>query len=232
MLLSLTSLVGRNESGKTNLLLALQTLKPAGDIKDLLPIKDFPRHRRLSECTDSTPVVYTTWELGPAEQAELASMFPRATGVTHVEIGRNYKATRWVKFLELPPIEFSADQVASRVQRIAPIATAAAEKLDESQKTALNAAITRLTKNQQGWRNRRSLSTSVSSSGAGGWSDHAVRLHPQPYTAAAIYKRKRARRLRRLRWSAASRPLPSASQQTLECDNLSVHSYARSYGCS
>jgi predicted ATP-dependent endonuclease of OLD family len=37
----LTSLVGRNESGKSNLLLALRTLNPPDGIKDLNPIKDF-----------------------------------------------------------------------------------------------------------------------------------------------------------------------------------------------
>ena len=63
----LTSLVGRNESGKTNLLLALTTLKPPGGQIALNPIKDFPRHRRLSECTDDTEVVSTTWELSDDE---------------------------------------------------------------------------------------------------------------------------------------------------------------------
>jgi recombinational DNA repair ATPase RecF len=46
---NLTSLVGRNESGKSNLLLGLLTLNPPGGPKDLNGIKDFPRHRRLSE---------------------------------------------------------------------------------------------------------------------------------------------------------------------------------------
>ena len=80
----LTSLVGRNEAGKSNLLLALQTLKPVGGPKDLIPIKNFPRHRRLSECGDDTPVVSTMWELDSKEQAELTAIFPRAAGVTHV----------------------------------------------------------------------------------------------------------------------------------------------------
>ncbi len=84
----LTSLVGRNESGKSNLLLALRTLNPPGGRKDLNGIKDFPRHRRLSECTDNTPVVDTEWKLDAAEQAGIAILFPRATGVTHVNIGR------------------------------------------------------------------------------------------------------------------------------------------------
>lgn len=83
----ITSIVGRNESGKSNLLLGLRTLNPPGGAKDLKPIKDFPRHRRLTECTDNTPVVATLWELEAIEQAELAKIFPRAAGVTHVQIG-------------------------------------------------------------------------------------------------------------------------------------------------
>jgi predicted ATP-dependent endonuclease of OLD family len=72
----LTSLVGRNESGKTALLLALRTLNPPDGIKDLNPIKDFPRHRRLSECSDNTKAVQTVWELDDNEQAKLAEIFP------------------------------------------------------------------------------------------------------------------------------------------------------------
>jgi predicted ATP-dependent endonuclease of OLD family len=94
----LTSLVGRNEAGKSNLLVALQTLNPAGGPQDLSQIKNFPRHRRLAECTDNTPVLSTTWKLDAKEQSALVAMFPRAAGVTHVEIGRNYKAVRTVDF--------------------------------------------------------------------------------------------------------------------------------------
>ena len=50
----ITALLGRNESGKTNLLLALRGLNPPGDLQPLSKIKDFPRHRRLEECTDET----------------------------------------------------------------------------------------------------------------------------------------------------------------------------------
>ena len=52
----LTSLVGRNESGKSNLLLALATINPSGGRKPLNKIKDFPRGRRLEECDDDTLV--------------------------------------------------------------------------------------------------------------------------------------------------------------------------------
>ena len=131
----LTSLVGRNESGKSNLLLGLRTLNPPGGPKDLNPIKDFPRHRLLSECTDDTPVVSTIWELGAEEQAELATMFPRAAGVTHVEISRRYKApTRWVAFQDLNPLSFALLEIAARVRKIQPVLEVAADKLDDTPK--------------------------------------------------------------------------------------------------
>jgi hypothetical protein len=99
-------------------------------------IKDFPRHRRLAECTDTTPVVSSRWELTAEEQEELTASFPRASGVTHVEIGRNYKGPgRWVRFVDLKPIAFSAVDVAARVRKIQPMIEAEADKLDDSLKT-------------------------------------------------------------------------------------------------
>lgn len=142
----LTSLVGRNESGKTNLLLALQTLNPAGGIKDLLPIKNFPRQRRLGECTDDTSVVSTAWELNAMEQSDLVAMFPRAAGVTHVEIGRSYKAVRKVDFVDLKPVAFSADEVAAKLRKIQPVSEVEIEKLEEAPQVSAKAALEQLAK--------------------------------------------------------------------------------------
>jgi hypothetical protein len=131
----LTSLVGRNEAGKSNLLLALHSMNPPGGPTDLSPIKNFPRQRRLSECNDATPVVSTLWELGAQEQVELAAMFPRAAGVSRVDIGRQYKAaTKTVGFQGLKPLTFSASEVAARLRKIAPIAEVEIEKLDAASK--------------------------------------------------------------------------------------------------
>ena len=141
----ITSLVGRNESGKTCLLLALQTLNPPGGMRDLSPIKDFPRHRRLAECKDDTPVVFTTWALTPQEQTELATLFPRAAGVSQVQIGRYYKSTpRWVEFLGLKPIPFSIEEVESRIRKIRPVVEAKPRQLNESAQTQTKAALEQL----------------------------------------------------------------------------------------
>jgi AAA ATPase domain len=141
----LTSLVGRNESGKTNLLLALTTLKPPGGQIALNPIKDFPRHRRLSECTDDTEVVSTTWELSDDEEAELTAIFPPALGVTHIRIGRRYTApSTWVRFVDLKPLAFSAADVEKHLRKIQPVLEAPAEKLEADPQAAAKAAISKL----------------------------------------------------------------------------------------
>jgi hypothetical protein len=127
-----TCLVGRNESGKSNLLLGLRTLNPPGGPKDLNRIKDFPRHRRLNECNDDTPVVATVWELDSAEQTELVRLFPRASGVTRVRISRNYKAGFFVDFEGLKSLTFTPTTTAARLRKIVPAVEAAAEKLEDS----------------------------------------------------------------------------------------------------
>lgn len=68
----ITSILGRNESGKSNLLLALKSLNPVDGFGPLKPIKDFPRHRRLEECNDEVRVLSTKWELTEDERTELA----------------------------------------------------------------------------------------------------------------------------------------------------------------
>ena len=67
----ITALLGRNESGKSNLLRALHSLNPIDGFEALKPIKDFPRHRSLGECSDTTPMLSTTWVLSDDDRANL-----------------------------------------------------------------------------------------------------------------------------------------------------------------
>lgn len=137
-----TTLVGRNESGKTNLLLGLHNLNPPGGPKDLSAIKDFPRHRRMSECKPDTPVVETVWELDAAERARLVGLFPRAKSVTQVSIGRAYKAgNRWVGFVGLREIKFDHPDVLAQFQKLKAALVSAGEKLEAGPKSQLDAAI-------------------------------------------------------------------------------------------
>lgn len=140
-----TALLGRNESGKSNLLLALRTLNPAEGFQALNPTKDFPRHRRLTECSDETEVVSSMWKLTPQEQKELAEILPRAAGVTDVKIGRRYGASRCVAFQDLPPIEFDKASIQNKITKIAASVRVACEGLDDAHKASLEAAVSTFT---------------------------------------------------------------------------------------
>lgn len=136
----ITALLGRNESGKSNLLRALHTLNPAEGFAALNPIKDFPRHRKLTECVDSTPVLSTVWELDSDEQAELTATWPRAQGVKEVRIGRRYGAkTRWVG-IDAPASTFDIAEVKGLARKIAAAVKAKAAGLGDDLKSTLEAA--------------------------------------------------------------------------------------------
>ena len=135
----ITALLGRNESGKSNLLRALHSLNPIEGFSALKSIKDFPRHRRLEECTDDTPVLSTTWVLDEDDKEALLEVLPRGTEVERVTIGRSYQGkTRTVGFPELKTIPFDEGEVRSRVKKIAAAVRAAAQKQETP--AALDAA--------------------------------------------------------------------------------------------
>ncbi|KMY27364.1 AAA family ATPase [Aeromonas caviae] len=123
----ITALLGRNESGKSNLLRALHSLNPIEGFSALKPIKDFPRHRRLEECTDDTPVLSTTWVLNGDDKAALLEILPRAVEVERVTIGRNYKG-RTVGFPDLKSIPFDETIIKSSVKKVAASVRAVAQK--------------------------------------------------------------------------------------------------------
>ena len=124
----ITSLLGRNEGGKSNLLRALHSLNPIAGFEALKPIKDFPRHKRLEECTDETIVLSSTWILDDDDKAALLEVIPRASEVTKVVIGRNYGKTRTVGFPELKAIPFDETDIKSKVKKVAAAVRAAAQK--------------------------------------------------------------------------------------------------------
>ncbi|MCA7024381.1 MULTISPECIES: AAA family ATPase [Stenotrophomonas] len=116
----ITALLGRNESGKSNLLRGLHSLNPLEGFSALDPIKNFPRDRRLEECNDHTQVVTATWELDDNEKGELLEILPRATRVSKVVIGRWYKGeNRWVRFPGLGAIAFDAAATKSKAKKVA-----------------------------------------------------------------------------------------------------------------
>ena len=110
------SLVGRNESGKTNLLRALEALNPPGGLTELTFAKDFPRDRLRSDFKPDLTLLETTWQLSDDEAAELGEVFPRADGVTSVTVGRRYAPTRWVRFEGLASLEVPVNDAASTLK--------------------------------------------------------------------------------------------------------------------
>lgn len=136
----ITAILGRNESGKSNLLRALHSLNPAEGFTALSPIKDFPRHRRLEECKDDTPVVSTQWSLDEEEQSELMEILPRAAGVCHVTVSRVYQKSHSVSFEGLAAQAFDEADIKGKVRKIVPAVKAAAEKIGEASKVPLEQA--------------------------------------------------------------------------------------------
>jgi len=137
----ITAILGRNESGKSNLLRALASVNPPGGLRALSKIKDFPRHRRLAECADNTLVVTSVWELDSIERAELAERFPRAKGVARVEISRPYGNALWVRFFDLPPLDAAGFDATALVRQTKPHLAAGAAPLSAEHVDAVSAAV-------------------------------------------------------------------------------------------
>ncbi|MFT5244836.1 MAG: putative ATP-dependent endonuclease of OLD family [Psychroserpens sp.] len=114
----LTAILGRNESGKSNLLLALQTLNPPEGSKDIIAIKDFPRDRRLDDATNETPLLDTYWKLEDDEKAELVKILPRAASVSSIKISRNYIKTNYYALVGLKPHDFNSASTRQKIKKI------------------------------------------------------------------------------------------------------------------
>ena len=132
----ITALLGRNESGKSNVLRALHSLNPADGFNPLNPIKDFPRHRKLSECNDNTPVVDSTWRLSEFEQRRLTEIFPDAEGVSEVTVGRRYGKSRYVG-IGATCAAFDLATIKADARKIDAAVKAKAAKLNDDSKATL-----------------------------------------------------------------------------------------------
>lgn len=139
-----TALVGRNESGKTNLLLALQSLNPPEGLSALNSVKDYPRDRNIKDFDDSTRMLETEWHLTDAEQSELTNIFPRAEDVSKVSVSRAYKAKRYVGFSGLPSLSVDRDLIDENVESLQRSISASTRALDESARGEVKQALSSL----------------------------------------------------------------------------------------
>lgn len=114
----LTAILGRNESGKSNLLLALQNLNPATGEVAIEPIKNFPRDRKLDDATDNTDFLETHWKLTENEISELTKIFPRASVVTGIQINRTYKNGRIYILKKLSPHIFDVENIKKKFMKV------------------------------------------------------------------------------------------------------------------
>ncbi len=98
----LTALVGKNESGKTSLLKALERLNPVSGAK-FDAVQEYPR-RRYSDYqdgrdagADADTVITTKWELEPADQKVLEDvLWDRAEKLKEVSIQKDYNNIVWL----------------------------------------------------------------------------------------------------------------------------------------
>lgn len=142
----LTALVGRNESGKSNLLLALETVNPIGGKKDIDPVKNFPRGRNLTECNPKTAVVNTIWELDAEQTQELSKVLADHGPVNQVQLVRYYAAEQvTVDLLGVETPVLDPAKVASLVRRVMPVVDAVVANISEPHLEPAKAAIQAVT---------------------------------------------------------------------------------------
>lgn len=139
------ALVGRNESGKTNLLLALESLNPPDrEIQKLSFVKDFPRDRAKTDFSEDLEVVETTWELTEQERKQLAEIFPRSKDTTKVSISRKYRDTRYVGFEPLLPLQVERESIEQAFTKIRQSISGCLSKQSEPVKKAIADAVEKL----------------------------------------------------------------------------------------
>jgi len=136
----ITALIGRNESGKSNLLLALFSLNPSEGFQQLNIIKDFPRHRRLEECNAEIEVVSSYWELNQDEREQIAKIWPRAKEIKDIQISRCYGEKRSVSFTGISAQQFDKLEINKKVRKIVPAIKAVASKLGNEARAKLEKA--------------------------------------------------------------------------------------------
>lgn len=155
----MTALVGRNESGKSNLLVALQSLNPPEGRKPLSPVKDFPRDRRLEECGDKTKVVSTHWELVEREAAQIGELLGTENRIREVEIGRYYDGTLWVDLTGLRRPAVDAAKAKSALRRLEPIIAGRIGELAPEQQAAPTEALQAVAAFAEGFENALAWAT-------------------------------------------------------------------------
>ncbi len=113
-----TALVGRNESGKTNLLTALGSLADRDNEPVYARERDFPADRLRSEYSDELDVIHTRWELTEDEKAEFEAIAPAQAAQGLIEVSRGYQGQARVHLAGSDPVTGPEDQAKDGVRQL------------------------------------------------------------------------------------------------------------------
>ena len=127
----LTAFVGRNESGKSNLLRALHNLNPSDDSEVLDINEDFPRQRKSGDCSDTVATISTVWELNDEEQKAIGELCEQCKAATTVRIDRYYDAPLVFDFEGEVSEEFDFTAIKNYVQKFVSTMKKDAAKFNE-----------------------------------------------------------------------------------------------------
>ena len=133
----LTALIGRNESGKSNLLRALYSLKPIDGYTELRKEKDFPRHRDPEDCDDGTEAVFTEWKLDAEDRKAIGKLWKRGKTATIARVSCSYDARRFIGFDGATPEKFDFDAIKNKVCKIVAAVKAATVEFNEAFRTEM-----------------------------------------------------------------------------------------------
>ena len=109
-----TCLVGKNESGKTAILQAIEKLRPVDEGRaDFVPIDEYPRSRwvqfRQNPTAEVSECLSTCWDVTEAEREELRALIgPAADSIGRVTVTKGYDNEEYfnVEFDEEPVVEY------------------------------------------------------------------------------------------------------------------------------
>ncbi len=120
-----TALVGRNESGKTNLLSALMALVHDEDTSPFDRARDFPADRMRKEYRGDLTVLRTCWQLTPEERSELAALLRDDESPGTVEVELRFEGPPLVHFGDASSGRRDECDVDARAEGDTPDATSA-----------------------------------------------------------------------------------------------------------
>ncbi len=143
----LTSIVGRNESGKTNLLRALYQLNPHTNHMLLDYNKDFPVNKINNEIHSNIPVVNTFWSLDREEQEYIGKNWPEMKNATTVKLTKCYNNELKNSIEFYRSLEFKLEDALDLFENLKKYIEKYLSNADKLDRQKLNKKISKMSKN-------------------------------------------------------------------------------------